>query len=60
MKETLPSDEPITSAVLKVLAEGATRHLREVFKGARQRNILTPKHLAVCLLSPPLVHGAVG
>ncbi|WP_429076651.1 hypothetical protein [Aeromonas hydrophila] len=58
--DSLPSYEPIMPAVLKVLAESATRYLHEVFERVCQHYALTPGHLAACLLSPSLVYWAAG
>lgn len=40
MKETLPSYEAMMPAVLKVLADGVARSLREVFEQGESVNIL--------------------
>lgn len=64
LKETLPSND---AYVLKVLAEGATRYLREAFDRICQHYALPPPTPPLsCLTSyqagtkPPLVHGAAG
>lgn len=51
MKETLPSYEAIMPAVLKVLADGAARSLREVFERVCQYYTFTPEQLADTLPS---------
>lgn len=51
MKETLPSYEAIMPAVLKVLADGAARSLREVFERVCQYYAFTPEQLADTLPS---------
>lgn len=43
MKETLPSYEAMMSAVLKVLADGVARPLREVFELVCQHYGFTPE-----------------
>ena len=46
MKETLPSYEAMMPAVLKVLADGVARSLREVFERVCQHYAFTPEQLA--------------
>ncbi|WP_323995226.1 restriction endonuclease [Aeromonas hydrophila] len=51
MKETLPSYETMMPAVLKVLADGVARPLREVFERVCQHYAFTPEQLADTLPS---------
>ena len=51
MKETLPSYEAMMPAVLKVLAEGATRSLHEIFERVCQYYTFPPEQLADTLPS---------
>ncbi len=51
MKETLPSYEAMMPAVLKVLADGVARSLREVFERVCQHYAFTPEQLADTLPS---------
>ncbi|MGU5717862.1 winged helix-turn-helix domain-containing protein [Aeromonas mytilicola] len=51
MKEPLPSYEAMMPAVLKVLADGAARSLREVFERVCQHYAFTPEQLADTLPS---------
>ncbi|MFM5523858.1 restriction endonuclease [Aeromonas jandaei] len=51
MKEPLPSYEAMMAAVLKVLADGAARSLREVFERVCQHYAFTPEQLADTLPS---------
>lgn len=51
MKETLPSYEAMMPVVLKLLANGATRGLREVFERVCQHYAFTPEQLAETLPS---------
>ena len=51
MKETLPSYEAIMPVVLKVLADGIPRPLREVFELVCQHYAFTPQQLAEALPS---------
>lgn len=51
MKETLPSYEAMMPVVLKVLADGVTRPLRDVFELICQHYAFTPEQLADTLPS---------
>lgn len=51
MKEPLPSYEAIMPAVLKALADGAARSLREVFERVCQYYTSTPEQLVDTLPS---------
>jgi restriction system protein len=51
MKETLPSYEAMMPVVLKVLADGIPRPLREVFERVCQHYAFTPQQLAEALPS---------